>query len=52
KHYTDMQGGDVLSTSPDSSELYETIGLSPDTPVNYGVQQLVDWYISFYHGKK
>ena len=33
-------------------ELYKTIGFSPDTPVNYGVQQFVDWYMSFYHGKK
>ncbi|EPU3934230.1 NAD-dependent epimerase [Morganella morganii] len=51
KHYMDMQDGDVLSTCADSSELYNTIGFSPDTPVNYGVQQFVDWYMSFYHGK-
>ncbi|EMD0828314.1 NAD-dependent epimerase [Morganella morganii] len=51
KHYMDMQDGDVLSTCADSSELYKTIGFSPDTPVNYGVQQFVDWYMSFYHGK-
>ncbi|HGY2265646.1 MULTISPECIES: NAD-dependent epimerase [Morganella] len=52
KHYMDMQDGDVLSTCADSSELYNTIGFSPDTPVNYGVQQFVDWYMSFYHGKE
>lgn len=52
KHYMDMQDGDVLSTCADSSELYKTIGFSPDTPVNYGVQQFIDWYMSFYHGKK
>lgn len=52
KHYMDMQDGDVLSTCADSSELYKTIGFSPDTPVNYGVQQFVNWYMSFYHGKK
>ncbi|HEI9870662.1 TPA: NAD-dependent epimerase [Morganella morganii] len=52
KHYMDMQDGDVLSTCADSGELYHTIGFSPDTPVNYGVQQFVDWYMSFYHGKK
>lgn len=52
KHYMDMQDGDVLSTCADSGELYKTIGFSPDTPVNYGVQQFVDWYMSFYHGKK
>lgn len=51
KHYMDMQDGDVLSTCANSSELYKTIGFSPDTPVNYGVQQFVDWYMSFYHGK-
>lgn len=51
KHYMDMQDGDVLSTCADSSELYKTIGFSPDTPVNYGVQQFVDWYMSFYHRK-
>lgn len=52
KHYMDMQDGDVLSTCADSSEVYKTIGFSPDTPVNYGVQQFVNWYMSFYHGKK
>ncbi|HGY3146777.1 TPA: NAD-dependent epimerase [Morganella morganii] len=52
KHYMDMQDGDVLSTCADSSELYNTIGFSPDTPVNYGVQQFVDWYMSFYHSKE
>ncbi|HAT1515191.1 NAD-dependent epimerase [Morganella morganii] len=52
KHYMDMQDGDVLSTCADSSELYNMIGFSPDTPVNYGVQQFVDWYMSFYHGKE
>ncbi|WP_274370360.1 NAD-dependent epimerase [Morganella morganii] len=52
KHYMDMQDGDVLSTCADSSELYNTIGFSPDTPVNDGVQQFVDWYMSFYHGKE
>ncbi|RUT65675.1 capsular biosynthesis protein CpsI [Morganella morganii] len=51
KHYMDMQDGDVLSTCADSGELYKTIGFSPDTPVIYGVQQFVDWYMSFYHGK-
>lgn len=51
KHFMDMQDGDVLSTCADSGELYKTIGFSPDTPVNYGVQQFVDWYMSFYHGK-
>ncbi|MBW5406496.1 NAD-dependent epimerase [Morganella morganii] len=51
KHYMDMQDGDVLSTCADSGELYKTIGFSPDTPVNYGVQQFVDWYMSFYHDK-
>lgn len=51
KHYMDMQDGDVLSTCADSGELYKTIGFSPDTPVNYGVQQFVDWYMSFYHKK-
>ncbi len=43
-----MQDGDVLSTCADCQDLTETIGFSPNTAVEYGVKQFVDWYLSYY----
>ena len=43
-----MQDGDVLSTCADCQDLSETIVFSPNTEVEYGVKQFVDWYLSYY----
>ncbi|WP_211850070.1 NAD-dependent epimerase [Proteus mirabilis] len=43
-----MQDGDVLSTCADCSDLAQTTGFSPNTAVEYGVKQFVDWYVDYY----
>ena len=43
-----IQPGDVLNTSAETQALYETIGFKPETPVQQGVKNFVDWYKEYY----
>ena len=48
KNFMEMQPGDVLKTSADTSRLDEWVGFKPDTPVSEGVENFVDWFRTFY----
>ncbi|OIX94283.1 NAD-dependent epimerase [Pantoea sp. Ae16] len=48
KNMLPMQPGDVLGTSADTQPLYDAINFRPQTSVEQGVQQFVDWYRDFY----
>ena len=48
KNMLPMQPGDVLSTSADTQPLYDAIQFRPQTKVEQGVQNFVDWYRRFY----
>lgn len=43
-----MQPGDVLETSADTEALFKAIGFKPQTGVEEGVKNFVDWYRDFY----
>ena len=43
-----IQPGDVLNTSAETQALYKTIGFKPETPVQQGVKNFVDWYKEYY----
>lgn len=43
-----MQPGDVLETYADISELQQVIQFSPSTTIEQGVDQFVDWYLSYH----
>jgi len=49
KNYLPMQMGDVRSTYAEVADLQSEIGFAPDTPVEIGVQNFIDWYRK-YHG--
>jgi UDP-glucuronate 4-epimerase len=49
KNMLPMQPGDVLDTSADTEELYQTIAFKPETSVDEGVKRFVDWYRAFYN---
>ncbi|MEY8709372.1 NAD-dependent epimerase [Mangrovibacter phragmitis] len=49
KNMLPMQAGDVLETSADTHDLYNTIGFKPQMSVEEGVKHFVDWYRAFYH---
>ncbi|MGC0920329.1 NAD-dependent epimerase [Pantoea agglomerans] len=48
KNLMPMQPGDVLETSADTEALFKTIGFKPQTGVEEGVKNFVDWYRDFY----
>lgn len=48
KNMLPMQPGDVHETSADTQPLYDAINFKPETTVEQGVQNFVDWYREFY----
>jgi UDP-glucuronate 4-epimerase len=48
KNFLPLQSGDVPATSSDTSELEKWVGFKPNTSVESGVAQFVDWYKDFY----
>ncbi|PKY09880.1 UDP-glucuronate 5-epimerase [Acidithiobacillus marinus] len=43
-----MQDGDVVATYADVAELQEAVAFAPDTSLQDGLQQFVDWYRRYY----
>lgn len=48
KNMLPMQPGDVLGTSADTQPLYDAIKFRPQTGVEQGVKNFVEWYRRFY----
>jgi UDP-glucuronate 4-epimerase len=48
KNFMPLQPGDVYKTYADVTPLIEELGYKPDTPIEYGVEQFVNWYCEFY----
>lgn len=44
KNYMPMQAGDVPATFADIDSLQKEVGFKPNTNIEYGMQQFVDWY--------
>ncbi|MEI8665287.1 NAD-dependent epimerase [Pseudoalteromonas sp. B28] len=50
KNYMPMQAGDVPATFADIDSLQKEVGFKPNTNIEYGMQQFVDWYKEYnYH---
>ncbi|WP_143414827.1 NAD-dependent epimerase [Geobacillus sp. E263] len=43
-----MQDGDVEATYADITDLHDAVGFKPSTSLEKGLQNFVDWYISYY----
>lgn len=48
KEMLPLQPGDVPDTFADASELVHDVGYQPNTPVEEGVRQFVEWYRGYY----
>jgi len=48
KNYMPMQAGDVPATFADIDSLKEEVGFKPDTKIEFGMQQFVDWFKEYY----
>ncbi|MBS1486814.1 MAG: NAD-dependent epimerase [Bacteroidetes bacterium] len=44
-----LQEGDVPNSFADVEELINDVGFAPNTPIEKGVSNFVDWYLDFYH---
>ena len=44
KEFCEMQSGDVYKTFADVSELENDFGYSPNTPLEKGIREFVEWY--------
>jgi UDP-glucuronate 4-epimerase len=49
KNMLPLQMGDVPDTWADVEDLVTDVGYRPDTPVEEGVAQFVDWYVDYYN---
>jgi len=50
KNLLPLQAGDVPDTYADVEDLVRDTGYKPDTPVEMGIANFVDWYCSYYAG--
>jgi len=48
KEYLPMQPGDVPSTCADVTDLFQLIQFQPQTNINQGIANFIDWYLDFY----
>ena len=51
KNYMPMQAGDVPATFADIDSLQSAVNFKPDTPIGQGMQNFVNWFISYYQNK-
>ncbi|MFP5269100.1 NAD-dependent epimerase [Coleofasciculus sp.] len=49
KNMLPMQPGDVPITYADVDDLIQDVGFRPNTPIEVGVEQFVQWYRSYYN---
>jgi len=49
KEFLPMQDGDVPATFADVEDLMNDVGFKPDTPLEYGIGQFVDWYKAYFN---
>jgi len=52
KNLLPLQLGDVPDTWADVEDLVADVGYRPNTPVEIGVRQFVDWYVDYYKVKR
>lgn len=43
-----LQPGDVPDTEADVQDLIDDVGYKPNTPIEAGVKQFIDWYLGYY----
>ena len=48
KNYMELQPGDVPETYANVDDLYESIQFKPQTSIQEGVNQFIDWYLDYY----
>ncbi|WP_029334221.1 NAD-dependent epimerase [Exiguobacterium aurantiacum] len=47
-----LQPGDVPESFADASALYEAVDFQPQTPIERGVHEFIDWYLAYHRALK
>ncbi len=47
-----LQPGDVPATYADIDDLMQAVGFKPQTPIEIGIRNFIDWYTDYYQKKK
>lgn len=48
KNLLPLQQGDFKASHADSSKLYNSIDFSPNTSIDYGIKEFINWYKKYY----
>lgn len=48
KNFMPMQAGDVPATYADSNALMDWVGFKPETTIQHGISEFVDWYRDYF----
>lgn len=48
KEFLDLQPGDVPATYADVDDLIQDVGFKPQTPIESGIKQFIEWYKNYY----
>ena len=48
KNLLPLQPGDVPDTCADTEALVADVGYQPDTPIETGIKNFIDWYLAYY----
>ena len=48
KEFCEMQPGDVYKTYADVTALESDFGYAPDTPLEKGIGEFIEWYKTYY----
>jgi UDP-glucuronate 4-epimerase len=49
KEYLPLQAGDVPASFADVEDLVNAVGFKPDTSIQEGIQNFIDWYLDYYN---
>lgn len=49
KNMLPLQDGDVPDTYADAEDLKIDVGYKPDTPIEVGIRNFIDWYLDYYN---
>ena len=41
--------GDIKQTLADNNKIKKIINFKPNTPIKYGVNKFIDWYLDYYN---
>lgn len=48
KNFLPMQKGDITATCADVDDLVKEVNFRPNTPIETGIHNFVEWYREFY----